>query len=189
MGILAGASSKSYGSFITLTPAQQLYNGPSNPTWFGSINNNFAFRNFSLGVNISFKGGYYFRRSSINYNSLFSNWQGNQDFVSRWQVPGDEIRTNVPSMVYPANSSRDAFYTQSSILVERGDHIRLQDISLSYDFPKNLLKPISLNSLELFCYANNLGILWRKNKQELDPDYLAGFPMPRTVSFGVKFGL
>ena len=37
----------------------------------------------------------------------------NTEFAQRWQKPGDELKTNVPSVIYPANSLRDNFYDYS----------------------------------------------------------------------------
>src|SRR3546814_19755029 len=82
-----------------------------------------------------YKFGYSFRRASLNYSTLFSAYNGHGDFANRWQQPGDETHTNVPAMRYPVNSSRETFYSRSSVLVERGDHIRLQDARVSYALP------------------------------------------------------
>jgi hypothetical protein len=44
-----------------------------------------------------------------------------------------------PSNNYQSDANRDAFYSGSSILVEKGDHIRLQYINLTYTFDKLFL--------------------------------------------------
>src|SRR5690606_14943196 len=111
------------------------------PTSFGSVYNTFSYRNLSLYINITYKYNYNFVRSSISYSELYNNGRGHSDFALRWHNPGDENRTTVPAMIYPAAATRDEFYSNSSVLVERGDHIRLQDISLSYQFlPQGWLK-------------------------------------------------
>jgi hypothetical protein len=73
-------------------------------------------------------------RYGIAYDAL-AYYRANQsdDYARRWQKPGDEQRTNVPSFTYPTDSSRDQFYNQSSVNVEKGDNIRLQDARLAYD--------------------------------------------------------
>jgi hypothetical protein len=106
--------------------------------------------------------------------------------------PGDEKTTNVPSMVYPFDYDRSYFYEYSSINVDNGDNIRLQDINLSYDFNKAAYPRLPFNNLRLFLYANNIGILWRANHDGIDPDAVptAGsnttMPNPRSISFGIK---
>lgn len=163
-----------------------VYNGPARPTVFGSIRNTLRFKNISLSANLIYKLGYYFRRSSVNYNNLFNSWSAHRDYQLRWQKPGDELITDVPSLVYPNTVYRDYFYTYSEALVEKGDHIRLQDIQLSYEFDKDLCRKLSIDRLQIYVYLNNIGILWKANDAGIDPDYMVGLPNPRMISFGLK---
>ncbi|MBB6131714.1 SusC/RagA family TonB-linked outer membrane protein [Mucilaginibacter lappiensis] len=187
-GYVAGNMSKDY-SLLTNpdSPDELIYSGPSRPTNFGAINNRFSYRNFTLAVNVTYKFGYYFRRSALNYSSLFNNWLGgNKEFGHRWQAPGDEEVTNVPSLQYPISQSRDVFYQYSEATVEKGDHIRLQDISLSYNLDRKIFRQLPLDNIQLYLYAANIGIIWRANKLKLDPDYPTGIPATKTISLGLK---
>jgi TonB-linked SusC/RagA family outer membrane protein len=190
-GYLNGKVSQDYATILNNTTINNMvYNGPSRPTTFGSLRNNFSYKEFSLSFNIIYKLNYYFRRTS--YTSSGLPWSGNKDYYKRWQKPGDELITNVPSQQYPPyNNNRDQFYQYSSVLIDKGDHIRLQDITLSYDLDKNRWKAMPFGDLQLYCYLNNVGILWRANHDHLDPDLsgnstLAAYPLPRTIAFGLK---
>jgi len=186
-GWLNGNISKDYVALTGITLNDLVYNGSAVPELFGSFRNTFTYRNFSLSANIIYKLSYFFKRTSINYTSLYNNWNGHPDFEYRWQKPGDENFTNVPSMVYPLPSpSRDAFYSASEILVEKGGNIRLQDIAFSYEFSRKQGKwPVK--NLQLYTYINNIGCIWKANKSGLDPDYfLSGYPSPLTIAFGIK---
>jgi hypothetical protein len=110
----------------------------------------------------------------------------NRDFENRWQKPGDEWITNVPAMSYPANSNRDKFYLYSEATVLKGDLFRLQDLRITYDFPDLKLAKRALKKLQLYTYINNIGILWRANKEHLDPDYGGNLPPQTSFSFGIK---
>jgi hypothetical protein len=163
--------------------------GSALPTVFGSFINSVSYKSISLNFSIIYKLGYYFRRSSINYNNLYSNWDGHADFADRWQVPGDELKTNVPSMVYPSSFNRDRFYSGSEVLVDKGDHIRLQYVNLSYDFKDGLKRKSFLGSFQVYVNASNLGIIWRANKHGIDPDYNYGsyaLPQPVTIAIGLR---
>jgi len=184
MGLLGGKPSKDYGTLVSVPVDSLVYKGSITPTIFGSLRNTFGFGPVSLSVNISYRFGYYFRRSSINYSSLATNQTGNIDYAYRWQHPGDEKTTNVPSLIYPNNTQRDQFYNFSEILVEKGDNIRLQDANLSYDFGSTQLKRLRLQHLSVFVYANNIGLLWTANKYHIDPDYPT-LKLPRTIAFGL----
>ncbi|HWV71164.1 MAG TPA: SusC/RagA family TonB-linked outer membrane protein [Pseudosphingobacterium sp.] len=163
-----------------------VFHGSALPQVYGSIRNSFGWRQLSLSFNIQYKLDYYFRRPSVNYNILFSSGKVmHADYALRWQQPGDELITNVPSLVYPANTRRDDFYNLSEATVEKGDHIRLKDVNLSYNFKNTNLKSLPIKNIVATIYANNLGILWRANKKGLDPDF-RDMPLPRTIAFGLK---
>jgi TonB-linked SusC/RagA family outer membrane protein len=171
LGELNGQPSKDYTNIIqtgTALSDLKLF-GSALPTFFGNLQNRFSYKGFSLQLSISFKLGYYFRRNSINYNSLINAGVGHSDYALRWQKQGDELSTNVPAFVYPANSNRDVFYAGSETLVEKGDHIRFQYANLSYKLPEQLFKK-AVRSAELYVNASNLGILWRANKKGIDPE-------------------
>lgn len=172
-GYLNGQISTDYSEIIASDKGIEdlQYFGSAIPTNFGSFINSFNYKQFSCDVGITYKLGYWFRRSSINYTSLISSRDGHSDYSERWQKPGDELTTNVPSNTYTANSARDTFYSGSSVLVEKGDHIRLQYINLGYQLNGDQLKGIPVKSIHLYCSASNLGILWKANKAGLDPDY------------------
>ncbi|WP_454801392.1 SusC/RagA family TonB-linked outer membrane protein [Mucilaginibacter phyllosphaerae] len=192
-GYLGGELSTDYAKIITTTAISDLvYSGPARPTSFGSFRNNFSYKSLTLSFNVIYKLGYYFKKSSISYLGLYSNWVGNVDFNKRWQKPGDELTTNVLSMQPPtADPNRETFYLYSDALVENGAHIRLQDINISYDLTKQLWKRSPFSSLSIYGYVNNVGILWRANHSNLDPDVFANgsttnLPQPRTFSIGLK---
>jgi hypothetical protein len=114
---------------------------------------------------------FYFRRPSINYANLYNNWGGHADYYQKWQKPGDELITNVPSLPAVPDPNRDLMYLSSSALVTKGDYFRLQDIRLSYDFSKKQITAFPFSRAQIYVYASNVGILWRANKEHLDPDY------------------
>jgi TonB-linked SusC/RagA family outer membrane protein len=112
---LNAAVSNDYTTYYNaLKPADLINNGVSVPPYFGSLFNTFQWKKFELSINLTWKAGYYYRRSSINYNSLFSQWNGHADFTKRWQQPGDERLIQVPSMPVANDLRRDYVYTYSS---------------------------------------------------------------------------
>lgn len=188
-GILNGLPSKEYSKitqYLAENPENNLvYNGNALPPYFGAIRNTFTTNRIELSFNITYRFGYYFRRNSVMYSSLYSTYYTHGDYYKRWKSPGDEVFTNVPAMIYPGNGVADNYYKNSEILVGKGDHIRLQDISLSYRFSDTLLKKYNIKTLKLFTYINNLGIIWKSDKTGLDPDFPSNKPI-RTIAFGLN---
>ncbi|MBB5441261.1 TonB-linked SusC/RagA family outer membrane protein [Pedobacter sp. AK017] len=184
---LNGNITKDYSALIATKEYDQLYVGPARPVVFGGLENNFSYKNFSLAMNITFKLGYFFRRTSIDYSQLFNTWNGNADFMNRWQRPGDEAFTNVPAMIYPNNvANRDLVYTYSDLLVEKADHVRLQYVQLAYRLSPTVMSKTPIKALTVFSNVNNVGILWRANKHGLDPDYFNSIPEVRSFSIGLR---
>ena len=186
-GYINGQLSKDYYHLIHPTSINDLViKGTARPPYFGSFINSFYFKGFGVSANIIYKWGYYFMLSALQYNNLYNYWSMNSQFSQRWQKPGDETHTNVPSMTYPSNIYRDQFYSKSEVNVDRGDNIRLQDVRVSYDFAFSEQQRKTVKNLQLFLYLNNVGILWKANHQGIDPDYGFGLPTPRSYSIGVK---
>lgn len=188
---LADTINKSYTSANAnnIKVTDLFYKGRYNPPIVGSMLNTFSWKGLELSINLTFKLNYYFRRNSINYYQLVNGgWQSaHKDYALRWQKPGDENFTSVPSFVYPVNGFRDDYYLNSDILLERGDHIRIQYVNLAYKLPISITSKLHLKDLQVYFYANNLGILWRANDKHIDPDYpYVSYPSPKSYSFGIK---
>jgi TonB-linked SusC/RagA family outer membrane protein len=187
IGYYNGKPSKDWVSIINNTPIDSMvFNGSAHPTIFGALRNTFEWRHFSASFNISYKFGYYFRRPSISYSDLFSHWTGNADYTLRWQQPGDEAKTIVPAAGDPANVMRDRFYLNSNVLVEKADHIRLEDIVISYDLEKKDHSWLPFGRIRFYNYFSNLGLLWKANKSGIDPYYINIPKEAHRISLGIN---
>lgn len=186
-GYLNGTPSKDYlGILNSYTPEKLLFNGSARPTHFGAWRNTLSYAGFELSATISYKLGYYFRETSLIYGKDLGLSNSHGDYALRWQKPGDEVLTHVPSVPLAANDRRDSFYTGSSVLVAKGDHIRFEDIHLSYQLAPRFLKRSPFKSLRLYTYARNLGLIYKANKNYEDPYYQSNGPAPFSFSFGLS---
>jgi TonB-dependent starch-binding outer membrane protein SusC len=193
-GFLNGKRSTDYASIIDSANSKQLasgsikYIGAATPLVFGSFINSFRWKEFSLSFNLSYRFGYYFRKATLNYDALINSGIGNSDYDKKWQKPGDELTTNVPSFVYtnyPQFSNRSYFYSNAEVNVLKADNIRLQYLNLAYTFSaRNKKTPFEF--LQLYINGSDLGILWRANKENLDPDYPNTLMVPKSYSIGVR---
>lgn len=190
-GYLNGEISMDYSKIMASNKGIEdlQYFGSAVPTSFGSFINTFIYKQFSINMGITYKLGYWFRRSSINYTNLMGSRDGHSDYARRWQKPGDELITNVPVLQLTANSSRDSFYNGSEVLVEKGDHVRFQYLNFGYELNRDLLHQLPLRKLSLYCSISNLGLLWKANREGIDPDYNWGtyaLKPATTYSFGLN---
>lgn len=179
--------SSDYKAYMDNFPISNLLTTVTIPPYFGSIRNSFSFKGIQLSAIISFKTGYVFKRESISPSAeTVLPLIYHTDYFKRWQQPGDESRTDVPA-AGPADTYLYQTYTRSAALITKGDHIRLQDISASYTLNHHKLKKYGLQSIRLYGYARDLGILWRANKQGLDPEYPnALYPDPASYAIGLN---
>jgi TonB-linked SusC/RagA family outer membrane protein len=186
--LVNGQLTKNYGDILlSKDPSVLVNNGPKTPPYFGSLFNDFSFGRWDINFLVSFKLGYYFRRPSIDNDALLmGNSMGHTDYYDRWQKPGDENRTTVPSLIYTLDEYRSMFYKYSQSLVEPAGHIRFQDLWIGYDIKQKNLGKYAFREMQLYAYANNLGILWRANNKDIDPDFVYSIPSRASYSLGVK---
>ncbi|MBD1423753.1 SusC/RagA family TonB-linked outer membrane protein [Sphingobacterium chuzhouense] len=186
-GWLNDEISKDYNNMLRDSVQNLRYHGTALPPYYGSLMQSLTWKNLTLSFLIAYKFGHYTQKNTIAYNSLFNTWGGGHaDYSKRWQNPGDEQQTTVPSMTYPAVNNRDRFYAASEPNIIRGDLIRLQDVGLDYRFT---VRPYRRHTdIRIFLKVNNLGLLWRANKDDIDTDYF-DLPPVRRYSFGVTLNL
>jgi hypothetical protein len=172
-GYLNGKTSKDYASIIAQTSLDSMvYNGPAEPVYFGALRNDLSYKGITLSFNISYKFDYYFRKPSITYGGLFYDNTGSGDYSRRWQIPGDERKTDVPSVPQAQfDENRDVFYQNASVLVKKADNVRLEDIRISYDIRKGSWRRMPFERICLYLYASNLGPIWKANRVRIDPYY------------------
>ena len=181
------AGNAAYQGIQNASLSEVRYFGSAVPVYYGAVRNTFSYGNFSVSANLMYKLGYYFRRPSsqiLNYSQLNSNIPSIQgiEYQNRWQKPGDELHTNVPSAIYTSsNLNRDNFYKYAEINVLKGDHIRLQELNFSYTITPG--KSWFIKNPRVSANVNNLGIIWKANKEGIDPEVF-DYPNPRSYSFG-----
>jgi len=186
-GYINGQISKDYTALTNPKSISDLdYHGSATPIYYGSLRNTFSYKAFSVSANIVYKLGYKFKRPTLSYSSLFNDGNGGvgqSEYANRWQNPGDEKITNVPSVSYPADPTRDLFYQNSSASIQNADQIRLQDINLNYVVDK---PNFYFRNIRFYVTMSNIGIIWKANKIGIDPDYRLNVPNPRSFSFGIN---
>lgn len=175
-------------SLDALDPSDLVLHGSAVPIYFGHMLNTISYKGFSLSANITYKLGYFFRRPTVNYRTLFGNrGVGHTDYRLRWQEPGDEKHTNVLSLIYPIDGNSAKLYQSSSHLVEPGDHIRLEDIRLSYNLGPKLLEFLPVSRVSIYGIVDNLNIiLWKANENGIDPAFPRGLKTPPRITFGIN---
>lgn len=167
------------------------YVGQKTAPYYGGFFNTFRYKGFELGVQMTYYFGHKFLKPSINnypdYSGTFYGTLGRQeDLAKRWRQPGDEANTDVPGLSN-INFNSITRYRYSDKLVRSADNIRLQQISLGYNVPTAVLPKSVFKSLNVSGNVRNLGMIWARNKEGYDPEYLNAssnyYSMPPVTSY------
>ena len=177
------------------------YEGPTDPTITGSLGNNFSWKGFKLNVFLTYSFGNKVRLNpvfSVRYSDLSAM---PKEFKNRWTLPGDEAFTNIPVIAGMRQNRKYAdlsyaynAYNYSDIRVADGGFIRLKEISLAYDLPKNWISLLSVQHAQVKLQATNLLLLYADRKLNgQDPEFFnsggVATPMPKQLTFTLRFGL
>ena len=185
-----------------------VYEGPIDPTWYGSLNNGFTymspkFGKLDLDVYITYSGGNMLRLDpvfSYSYSDLSSF---PREFKNRWMNAGDEAITDIPVIAsisqvdrYGENTIKTAYnaYNYSTDRVAKGDFVRLKEVSLTYTFPQGLLKKSGLfNAASIKLAATNLCLLYADKKLNgQDPEFInsggVSTPISKQFTATVRLG-
>lgn len=177
--------SKNYSTIINEISLKNVadnivIHGSSMPLFQGTLGNTFSYDRFSVSAMLSYRGGYFMRRSTFAFGSFLTRGDGHADFYKRWQNPGDELLTDVPALIYPNNENRERFYRMSEATASKADNIYLQYVSASYRWADHLGKRLKDGAVSI--NISNLGFVWRKDDREYIPN-------STTFSIGLKFGI
>ncbi|GGH64898.1 TonB-linked SusC/RagA family outer membrane protein [Filimonas zeae] len=184
--------------FPTTYAADMIYVGRTTPKVFGGFTNTLQYKSWSLSARMAYYMGYKFLKNEIFNGSYPTSTQlsgrlsTSRALANRWRQPGDEAITNVPG-ISNANSKTVEWYNLSDISVADGSHIRLQQVTLGYAMPSSMLKKMPVFKAAAINFtAANLGIIWRKNKEGIDPDYVMTNDynnLPPAVNYSLNLNL
>jgi TonB-linked SusC/RagA family outer membrane protein len=180
----------------TLQNSDLRYMGTTAPRFNGGITNTFAYRGFSLGINAIYNLGAVMRlpvnnltSGRMNLNTSTSGDNYLTYFFNRWQKPGDEKMTNIPSYVpnTSVSSTRRSinYYSQGDINVVSSAYAKIRDMNLSYDLPAGLLKTLNVRDISVFGQMTNI-MLWKANHAGIDPEYGQAAHVRHTYSLGAN---
>lgn len=177
-------------------PEDISYMGVYQPVWSGGFSNLFRYRNFGFTINMVYNLGHVMFRDvnktyTVSNNGSFienQNFQSGNlhaDFANRWQVAGDELKTDIPSFLSDAgaNEARDLqYYIRADRNVLSASYIKIRDMAFSYQVPENMIKRIRLEGLSFRVQLSNI-MLWKNNKDGIDPEFQIARYGVRTMPF------
>ncbi|MBO6211692.1 SusC/RagA family TonB-linked outer membrane protein, partial [Algoriella sp.] len=167
--------------------ANYAYVASAIPDLYGSITNEFKYKNLSLSTLFTYQiGGKVYDQ---NYASLMSGYPQGQalhtDILKAWQKPGDI--TDVPVL---SSQNTSAAGAASSRWLEDADYFMLKNATLGYTFNKSDIESLGLSNLKLYISGENLFALTARKGLEPVQSFNGTtgyrYTPSRIVSFGVN---
>lgn len=166
---------------------QYLFN--LDPEYYGGLQNNISFKNIELDFLFQFTK----QTGNRLTNGIVPGFlQVNQltEVLSRWQQPGDvsDFQQFTQSFGNPALSAgfqsrgSDYFFVDAS-------YVRLKNVSLSYQFPTNIVEKLKLQNARIYIQGQNLFTI--TDYIGFDPEVSirginGSLPLLRTITTGIQ---
>lgn len=168
-----------------------VYSGKREPDLNGGFSTYFKYKNLSLNMMFAFSLGSKVRLNDLyadgdNFKLPYPHQNMSTDFNERWRNPGDELTTNIPALTDeylsvagigegPTYGTKIAanywqMYNNADMRVVSGDYLRCRSISLSYSFPKEMLRKIHMKGLSFSLSITNPFVIKSKELKGRDPE-------------------
>nr|WKN34646.1 TonB-dependent receptor [Tunicatimonas sp. TK19036] len=171
--------------------------GNPHPDFIFGFTNNFAYKNFDLGIIVN---GQYGGQVMNGLRQTTDNLQGffnvDHDWVNRWrsrEQPGDGIHSGIPQ-VRPSWGHR-----VSTLWVEDASFLRIANLTLGYTLPQNLMSSTGfIKNSRIYLTVQNLAMFTNykganpegqaiNQDNTLAPGFdMTSYPLSRTTSIGVN---
>lgn len=179
-----------------------VFEGSVDPKFTGGFSNTFSYKAFSLNIFITYQAGNKIRLYPA-FKTDYSDFDAlPKEFIDRWEMPGDETKTNVPSVLdayqrYLVNGSGNYPYNNYNYSTQRvadGGFVRVKTVSLTYNLTQAILKRTPFNSLSLTAVAANPWLIYSDPKLKgQDPEFFntggVAQPIQKQFTLSLKAGL
>ena len=146
-GTLDRATTKTYSQ------AQRVVIGSPLPKWIAGVTNTFSYKGIELSV---FLNGVFGNKLNFygvgRFSSANGRFEDNQTVnqLAAWTPQNTD--TKVPQARLFFNNGAQA----SSRFIEDGSYVRLRNVTLAYNLPKNLVSKVKLSNVRIFFTGQNL---------------------------------
>lgn len=161
--------------------------GNPNPTHMFSLGNNLTYKGFELSIYLQgVAGNKIFNANKIDLTGMSAAYNQTTDVLSRWY--GEGTSNYIPRAVFGDPNQNNRI---SDRFVENGSYLRLKTISLSYNFPKEWLKVLTIENARLTLSCENVATI--TSYSGFDPEVgingidLSTYPISRTFNIGLNF--
>lgn len=155
--------------------------------WNVSFGSTFRIYDFDFSFLLTGKFGHKFMRESFNYPApTGSRFDLNSKY---YEILGCDPNVFCPQPMQDVEARYyfwDRFYPYFSYLATDASHIRMQEISLSYNLPRRITSKLGMKGAQVTVQTNNPFNIYFNGWNE-DPEYAKGSPkLQASYTFGLK---
>lgn len=157
------------------------------PKIYGSVVNNFTYKNFGIGFTLTFQiGGKVYDGV---YNSLMTAGTAGRTFhtdaMNRWQKPGDI--TNVPRL---DDRQSPNFNATSTRWLTSASYLSINNINFTYNLGKEIASKFHASSARIFVSAENLKFFTARKGMNVNGSFAGttgdSYDAARVINFGIN---
>ena len=164
----------------------RTYIGNPNPDFIFALNNRLEYKGFDLNIFVQgVYGNDIYNANRISNEGMAVAYNQSKETLNRWMGAGTS--NTMPRAVFndPNKNVRP-----SDRFIEDGSYLRIKNVTLGYNFPKQITERLSMSSARLYISGANL-FTFTKYKG-FDPEVGANgidnstYPVTRTISIGAN---
>ena len=168
--------------------ARYIYPGSPEPKFTGGFNTSLNWKGLELSIFTEFKT----HNLVYIYEWRYLNADGNQMTMNQmaramnyWKQPGD---TGVNPKPVAGNTTQSMM--NSTRWIQRGDYLRIKDVTLAYNLPQNWLKKINMKGAKIYFSALNPytfhDVYWWDPERGMEGMGWGIYPHTKTFAGGIE---
>ena len=166
----------------------QVKVGNTTPKWTGGFNTTVSWKDLTLSARFDYALGF----TVIDWKTpwIMGNMQGTYNTISDTKNTWSPENPNAkyPTYTWADQLGKRNYARSSSMFTFNGNYLALRELSLAYRLPSQLIKKAGMNDVSFSITGQNLGYLTEAEHMH-SPESSSnngGYPLPRTIIFGVN---
>lgn len=156
------------GAASTLSTNDKILLGQTNPKIFGGFDNTFTFHGFDLDVFLRYNFGNSIMNITRQQLLRMDFLNNGSEILGRWQSATNTGDGTTPRLYSGRGDFINTTNSSSSRFVQKGDFVRIQNITLGYTLPTRYVGALNLSRIRIFGQVQNLYTF--TNYKGIDPE-------------------
>jgi TonB-linked SusC/RagA family outer membrane protein len=155
-----------------------------NQNFEGGFGTDFAYKAWSLHLFFHYRSISNVTAADIDQGNL-PGFPDNQssDVLNHWQKPGDHAKFARYTTV---GETSDYLFGASDGVFSNGSFIRLQNLSLNYNIPANVIRKAKLQECRIYLQGENLFLITGYKGPDPETPSFGNLPLSRTITGGIQ---